>query len=233
MWILKQGDSGKRVEDMQWLLAGHNRYGIQTYRGEIDGDFGPGTAKAAKDMKYRIGYPEEAVKPTAGATLRSFLLPLNAEGAARRPPMYVVRARSRRPSFGYPLAKEGKLIGMPYQGTNDPKNGFANWESDRACDIAIPEGTPVLACFNGVIGPQFGPLASTNPRLLGLRLHLVGDADEAYYAHLKQFAPSLSPGDQVRTGDVLGLSGVANGVEHLHFALKVGWPPTFLAAGEV
>lgn len=228
-FTLKYGATGQRVRDLQYLLAGHNRYGIQTYWDPVDGDFGYGTGRAAQEMRSRIGYPLAECIPTADGKLRAYLLPLSSADALRRPAAFVVRARDREPKTGYPLAKRGQIIGVPYQGTHTR----GNWESDRACDVAVPVGTPVLACFPGVIGPQFGPLASHDPRLLGLRLHLVGAGDEAYYAHLSSFADGINPGDHVQTGDRLGSSGSANGVAHLHFALKVGWPPTFLASGEV
>lgn len=227
-FLLKVGDTGQRVRDMQWLLAGHNRYGIQTYWDAVDGDFGYVTGRAAAEMKRRIGYPPAGVVPTAGSELRGYLLPMTSDGAKRRPAAYIARARQAAPKTGYPLARTGQIIGVPYQGTHTR----GNWESDRACDIAVPIGTPVLACFPGVIGPQFGPLSSHDPLLLGLRFHLVGASDEAYYAHLSSFAEGISPGDHVQTGELIGRSGAANGVAHLHFALRVGWPPTFLAAGD-
>jgi murein DD-endopeptidase MepM/ murein hydrolase activator NlpD len=122
---------------------------------------------------------------------------------------------------GYPLrvAQRFPVIGCPYVGTHT----LGNWESDRAVDIACPSGTPVVAVWDGVIGPQWGPLSTNEPTLLGLRIHLVrSDAEEAYYAHLRKLVPT--PGTFVRRGGLLGYSGVANGVEHLHFATRVARP---------
>lgn len=230
-WVIgvtKPPVTGQRVKDLQWQLSGHNRFNYQTYRGKIDGIFGPDSGEASEKMKLYLGYPDDAVVPTAGSTLRAYLLPKESEDAKLLPVEFQARKKSRAAKVvSYPAGRVGSLIGMPYQGTHT----LGNWESDRACDIALPVGTPMLACFAGEIGPQFGPLDSNNPRLAGLRLHVIraDKKDESYYAHLSKFAPGISPGDQVKAGDLIGFSGMANGVAHLHWALEVGWPPTFLA----
>lgn len=123
----------------------------------------------------------------------------------------------------YPLAKRGHLIGTPGQGTHSWSAPPNNWESDNALDIAIPNGTNVLAVADGVIGPQFGPLDSSNPRFAGLRLHLVTHDNEWYYAHLEKFAHNIHPGTHVKTGQTLGYSGSANGVAHLHLGQLKGY----------
>jgi len=50
---------------------------------------------------------------------------------------------------------------------------------------------------------------------------LWGD-NAAYYAHLSKIV--VKPGEKVKTGQILGYSGVANGVAHLHFAVEKGSP---------
>ena len=102
---------GQRVRDMQWLLSGHNRFAKQTYWGEIDGFFGVKSGQAAKDMKWYLGYPEDACVPTAGSTLRSYLLPKTSEDAALLPLPYQERKRARATPVHYPLARVGEMIG--------------------------------------------------------------------------------------------------------------------------
>lgn len=99
---------------------------------------------------------------------------------------------------------------------------IGNWESDQAFDLAVPYGTPVYAPFGGTIGQQFGALGSSDPRMAGLRLHLVSPADELYYAHLSKFAPGIKPGTAVKSGALLGYSGRANGLDHLHLGDRTG-----------
>jgi murein DD-endopeptidase MepM/ murein hydrolase activator NlpD len=120
---------------------------------------------------------------------------------------------------GYPLATRGKLIGFPYQGSHTL---YGNWESDNAVDIATPTGTPVYAVEDGTIGSQIGAINSSDPHLMGLRVHLDSADNEYYYAHLSKLV--VTAGQQVHKGDLIGYSGSANGVEHLHFAVRDGSP---------
>jgi murein DD-endopeptidase MepM/ murein hydrolase activator NlpD len=122
---------------------------------------------------------------------------------------------------------KGKLIGFPGQGTHSwivPPN---NWESDNAVDIFIKKGTPVIAYMDGQIGAQVGPLPGNDPHMAGLRLHLhTKDGNEFYYAHLSKLF--IHPAQNVKAGQQLGLSGEANGVQHLHWAARKGNPVNFL-----
>lgn len=122
---------------------------------------------------------------------------------------------------GWAVPAMGKVIGTPGSGTHT----LGNWESDRALDIALKYGTPIRAPFGGVIGSQFGSLgASPNSRFGGLRLHIANPQNEWYGAHLSRFAPGIKPGVHVRPGQVIGFSGSASGVSHLHEALRRGNP---------
>lgn len=123
----------------------------------------------------------------------------------------------------YPLGRRGKIIGTPGQGTHSWTSPPNNWESDNAVDIATPHGTKVIAVDDGVIGPQFGPLGSGDPRFAGQRCHLVTKNDEFYYAHLSKFAHNIHPGARVKKGQVIGYSGSANGVAHLHLGKRNGY----------
>lgn len=121
---------------------------------------------------------------------------------------------------GYPLARQGKVIGKPYGGTHT----LGNWQSDRAVDISIPVGVPVLAVESGTIIKTGGQAGSAG-RFAGYNLTLKG-RDEYFYAHLSKL--SVRAGQQVKRGDVIGLSGSANGVPHLHFASKNANPTSIV-----
>lgn len=128
----------------------------------------------------------------------------------------------------YPLPKPAKVIGTPYSGTHGA-SAPQNWESRNAVDLATPVGTPIYAQSAGVIGDQIGPLegASKTGRFAGLRVHLVTGDNEFYYAHLSKLV--VKAGEHVTDGQLLGYSGEANGVAHLHFAAKNGDPESILS----
>jgi hypothetical protein len=125
---------------------------------------------------------------------------------------------------GYPLAARGVVVGCPFVpgSTHSPTTAPDNLASDNAIDLAVPVGTPVLAVADGTIGSLIGPLDSDDPHMAGLRVHLNGATDRFYHAQLSRI--DVVPGQHVRTGQVIGLSGEAAGVAHLHFAQDRGDP---------
>lgn len=219
--MLKQGNTGQKVKDAQWLLIGHNIFKIATLHEVIDGHFGPNTAKACHDMKWRLGYATGNCDPTFGDDLYDYLV-----GHKHRNTAMIVRARNRRKVHSYPLGKHGTLIGWPGIGTHSWWYAPNNWESDNAVDIKIAQGTTVLAYADGTIGSSIGPLPSSASRFHGNRLHLITKDNEWYYAHLSTL--NVKAGQHVKAGDILGKSGNANGVEHLHLGAKFGSPVILL-----
>ncbi len=122
-------------------------------------------------------------------------------------------------SLAWPTATRGQVIGRPYQGTHN----LGNWQSDNAIDIAVPVKTPIVAVEDGVVCAScgFGGTAGTGMgRFDGLRLTLTTPANQVFYAHLQRFARGIRPGARVRRGQVIAYSWSANGVPHLHIAVK-------------
>jgi hypothetical protein len=222
------GAHGDDVLRLQQLLAGGNRFRYNARPGGVDGTFGTRTRDAVMRYKWYVGYRKRDIRGDAGETLHGYMVAEGHPAFKRLTAVMAYRKRVRRgrdypplaASDHYPLATHGPLIGFPYVGTHLL---YGNWESDNAIDIAIDTGTPVLAPYPGVIGPQIGPLQTGgDPRLLGLRLHLVTASNEFYLAHLSHL--DVHAGQHVEQGQRLGLSGSANGVEHLHLASKHGDP---------
>lgn len=136
--------------------------------------------------------------------------------------------------YVYPLGKRAKLIGTPYTGTHakafNIAGGSDNWESENAIDLATPIGTHIIAIADGVIGPEIGSLGQGG-RFAGLRLHLVTHDNEWYYAHASKLY--VRAGQAVRQGQIIGASGEANGVAHLHIASRDGNPLKALQHAQV
>lgn len=132
----------------------------------------------------------------------------------------------------FPLPKGWVLGETPGVGTHSRTTPPNNWESDNAVDLLTPKDTQVMAVDDGTIGSEFGLLPGGNNQgigpFAGYRLHLTTSDNEWYYAHLDRYARGIGPGTQVKAGQVIGYSGVANKVEHLHIACKNGNPQTLL-----
>ncbi len=189
---------------------------------DVDGEFGPETRKASRRVAYGLGLDaSKGITPALRSKMRR---------PSRRTAAELERAKSRRAwlrklrrahaatsggSGKYPLGAHGLIIGRPYQGTHTR----GNWQSDNAMDIRIPNGTPVIALDDGVIAKAYNaPSGVTAGWQVTLR-----SADNAwFYGHLKTI--TVRAGQRVRKGQVIGTSGSANGVPHLHIGQQVGRP---------
>lgn len=222
-------------------LAGRNRFGYDARPGKLEGPADAQFGRACQRMKYRLGYPNGRIEPVFGAALYSYMVQrtqLNADGQPipnpfwrMLPVTYQARRRSRMdqdipaayrepvadyvPHWPFGRGVDSMLNGCPYQGTHN----LGNWESDNAVDLNVEYGSAVHAVWSGRIGSQWGPLSTSDPQLLGQRIHVQrSDGLDSYYAHLSRLV--AKPGEWVNEGDVIGYSGSANGVQHLHYAVE-------------
>jgi murein DD-endopeptidase MepM/ murein hydrolase activator NlpD len=125
--------------------------------------------------------------------------------------------------LAWPANRAGAIVGRPNVpgSTHDPNAWPDNWQSDNALDIALPLGRPIVAVEDGVICPScgFGPSGSGGS-FAGARLTLNIRGNQVYYAHLLRIL--ARPGQRVGRGQVIATSGSANGVAHLHIAVRDG-----------
>lgn len=125
------------------------------------------------------------------------------------------------------LGAAGRIIGVPGVGTHSRAAAPHNWQSDNAIDVRVPVGTPVFAPATGRLGNTGllpGVSVVERGRFAGQRVNLFGGGQGFYFAHLSRLAPGVREGAQVREGQLLGWTGEANGVPHLHFAVQNGSP---------
>lgn len=129
-------------------------------------------------------------------------------------------------TFAHPTGGKGAIIGRPGQGTHDFKKSPHNWQSDNAIDFGVPIGSPLYAPSAGIIGPSFGSLGPDSSRFGGSRLTIQGQggAPSWYMSHMRNYAPGIRPGARVRRGQLIGYSGAANNVPHLHIGVDRGNP---------
>jgi murein DD-endopeptidase MepM/ murein hydrolase activator NlpD len=121
---------------------------------------------------------------------------------------------------GYPVATRGSIIGNPGAGTHS----MGNWESDNAIDISTKDGTPILATQDGTISKTFASSMDPKSRMAGIQVHFNTGDNEWFYTHLSRLAGGIKAGTKVKKGQVIGYSGSANGVGHLHLGVKNGNP---------
>lgn len=90
----------------------------------------------------------------------------------------------------------------------------------KGIDFGCPVGTPLVACFDGKILIQ---RKFDDGSKLGTRLWLYNykAGVRAGYCHMSEFHFYV-PGEEVKTGDLIGYSGATGNVSapHLHFQLE-------------
>jgi murein DD-endopeptidase MepM/ murein hydrolase activator NlpD len=100
----------------------------------------------------------------------------------------------------------------------DPFSGEGSMHT--GVDISAPMGTQVHAAADGIV--SHAEFMSGYGRLIIVD-H--GNGMRTYYAHLSRF--DVIPGQEVRRGEVIGLSGASGRVTspHLHFEVRIGPSP--------
>jgi murein DD-endopeptidase MepM/ murein hydrolase activator NlpD len=98
--------------------------------------------------------------------------------------------------------------------------------TQNAVDIAMPEGTPIVAARGGVVEAveaRYGASPEEEPLTYEGNFVRVRHADgtAASYAHLRYRGVAVAVGETVVAGQMLGHSGATGDVEdsHLHFAV--------------
>ncbi|MGY0634901.1 M23 family metallopeptidase [Luteimonas sp. A478] len=170
--------------------------------------------------------PARATVPAYGRVLVSRIGAAGAAGARFR--LEAVpghpSTRPRDVEYAWPLAS------VPLRITQGWGGGFSHADAGNrhAVDFATPVGIPVLAARDGtVMQVESGFSAATlDPHLDGLANQvriLHEDGTMALYAHLDANGVFVRPGQRVRRGQRLGLSGNTgfSAGPHLHFVVQV------------
>jgi murein DD-endopeptidase MepM/ murein hydrolase activator NlpD len=112
---------------------------------------------------------------------------------------------------------DGRLM-SPFGKREDPLNGEGAMH--KGVDLSAPMGTPVRATADGVV--IFAQPFSTYGKLIVVS-H--GGGIETYYAHLSKLY--VTPGHEVRRGDMIGLVGSTGRVTapHLHYEVHINGAP--------
>ena len=97
-------------------------------------------------------------------------------------------------------------------------------------DIAMPEGTPIIAARGGLVVKTENNQAGRGSDPSGNFVRVLhDDGTQGVYLHLKQGSVSVRDGQRVGVGSLLGLSGNTGNSSgpHLHFVVQrdtgAGW----------
>lgn len=132
---------------------------------------------------------------------------------------------ARDTSFVYQLPYDTNVAYYVYQGFTTE----STHKDLHAVDVAMPIGTPILAARDGVVGyaetdSWFAPMGiQRDEAYRDMNNGIVVDHEDgtwAMYGHIRKGSAVVSPGDSVRAGQKIGLSGTA-GSPHLHFHVKL------------
>jgi murein DD-endopeptidase MepM/ murein hydrolase activator NlpD len=173
----------------------------------------------AELFAQEIGTGTQQLLYSADTSLQTFTYDIETEGT------YVLRLQpellkggtfvltiTQGPSIGFPVsdnkANIGSLWGVARDGGKRKHEGI---------DIFAPKGSPAVAAFDGMVtGVSEGGIGG---KVVWLRP--VGKDYTLYYAHLDH--QSVTPGQMVKQGDVLGTVGntgnAKNTPAHLHFGI--------------
>ncbi|MGK9416459.1 peptidoglycan DD-metalloendopeptidase family protein [Pseudomonas cedrina] len=133
----------------------------------------------------------------------------------------VPERRYPQQAYRYPLPWRGG----PFRLTQGPNGSFSHTDakSRYAMDIAMPEGTPIIAARSGVVvrteNAQVGRGNDASGNFVRVRHD---DGTEGVYLHLKQGSVSVRAGQRVAMGSPLALSGNTGNSSgpHLHFVVQ-------------
>jgi len=115
--------------------------------------------------------------------------------------------------------------GGPFRLTQGPNGTFSHTDlkSRFAMDIAMPEGTPIIAARGGMVVKTENNQAGRGSDPSGNFVRVQhDDGTQGVYLHLKQGSVSVRQGQRVVVGSLLALSGNTGNSSgpHLHFVVQ-------------
>jgi len=182
----------------------------------------------AKEVSVAYGIKQRLEGPT-DVSAEGKLVPTYAESIADynylRTADRLAVASHRPGRFGVPTRAlpalwplEGRIL-SPFATRTDPFSGEGAFHS--GVDISAVSGTPVRVTADGTV-ISADPVSGGYGRLVVVD-H--GGSVQTYYAHLSKIL--VHAGQEIRKGDMVGLSGASGRVTapHLHYEVRVGGTP--------
>lgn len=179
-----------------------------------------------ESAQHLSGIPERPVRWVLGPRQNMRLLTLVPTGTGTPEFKHRLRYALGDPRAQHSVAKYPlPWSGGPFRVTQGPGGRYSHTgpKGRYAIDIAMPEGTPILAARPGVVvsleNNQSG--RGTNPAGNFVRL-LHDDGTMSVYLHLQQGSVVIREGERVRAGALLARSGNTGNSTgpHLHFVVQ-------------
>lgn len=125
-------------------------------------------------------------------------------------------------------------VGGPFQLSQGAGGDFShsNPRSRYAVDIAMPEGTPIVAARGGTVLEVRNNQSGRQPSPAGNQVRIRhDDGTHGAYLHLQRGSVRVAPGDRVATGTLLAKSGNTGRSTgpHLHFVVQQETDGTMLS----
>ncbi|MCQ4348566.1 peptidoglycan DD-metalloendopeptidase family protein [Pseudomonas stutzeri] len=123
--------------------------------------------------------------------------------------------------YRYPLP----WVGGPFRKTQGANGSYSHFTAKGryAVDIAMPEGTPILAARAGVVVATLNDQAGAGPNPAGNFVRILhDDGTMGVYLHLQRGSLQVAPGQRVRAGARIAASGNTGRSTgpHLHFVVQ-------------
>ncbi len=123
--------------------------------------------------------------------------------------------------YRYPLP----WAGGPFRQSQGANGSYSHFTAKGryAVDVAMPEGTPILAARAGVVVATLNSQAGAGPNPAGNFVRILhDDGTMGVYLHLQQGSVQVGPGQRVRAGARIAASGNTGRSTgpHLHFVVQ-------------
>jgi murein DD-endopeptidase MepM/ murein hydrolase activator NlpD len=203
-----------RYQELQRVSRQHNEQmaSLETLASELSVAYGinePAHPSAAKSLD-----PEISLQTNVKESIQeyNFLKAANYSGIYHH---YAYQWQSHTQPSLWPV--DG-LLRSSFGGRSDPFSGEGAFHT--GIDLAAPRGTPVHVTADGVVASAgwsgaYGKLVIVSH----------GNGLDTYYAHLSQFL--IIPGQEVRRGEVIALSGGTGRATgpHMHYEVRLHGTP--------
>jgi murein DD-endopeptidase MepM/ murein hydrolase activator NlpD len=180
-------------------------------------------------VKNVLGVADQVIRRTIAARSSERLIALSPQQTGKamsyKPSLRSIVGDPQRSGYSFAYRYPLPWVGGPFrlsQGPNGPYSHFGA-KSRYAMDIAMPEGTPIIAARGGMVikteNSQTGKGANPSGNFVRV-LH--DDGTMGVYLHLMQGSVVVKEGQRVTVGSALGRSGNTGNSTgpHLHFVVQ-------------